>query len=111
MSKSKFFIKWFVVFAVLSIWTLFVVNSLQFGSSQGIGLVSASDDFNIPIYKQTDSGMAKMSSKEIIELLFKKDFSVEKTSELVAPNKCTIRASGEVMVGEETFTDGDLSFN
>lgn len=106
VNKTKFFLKWVFVFSILSIWTIGVVYSL--------GTVSGEifrDPVNIPIYKETSSGIEKMSSQEIMNFLFKRNFEIEKKFESVPQSYCSIRAIGEVSSNQESFGNGELNFN
>ncbi|MFA5019683.1 MAG: hypothetical protein WC533_01145 [Candidatus Pacearchaeota archaeon] len=114
--NSRLFLKWGVVFFILCIWTVLVVQGINFKASNGLGFVSASElsgSFNLPIYIQTDAGIEKMSSPEIINILFKHNFSSEKRNQEIPMKSCSLRASdgNVILIGNNFNNKNKLNFN
>jgi hypothetical protein len=109
MSKARFFFKWTFVFTVLGAWTFFVIQSLALGSANSL----FEEEFNVPIYVETNAGIERASSALIIDFLFNYDFDVEDRVEVIPMDYCSMRArGGELIIGGDSKTENsDLSFN
>jgi len=121
----KLVVKWVVVFAVLSIWTFFVIQglftkvSVSYSVTTGTqatfltGLALFSQDFNAPIYIETPAGNQKASLTSIIRILFERDFEIINKSEPVSITSCSVRATGgDLMLDGESFGGSNkVSFN
>ena len=76
------------------------------------GVLSEGRDFNIPLQKHTDAGIEEASSADIIDFLFNRAFTVERTVEIIPPSDCSIRADrGSVRFADMQYGAGKLSFN
>jgi hypothetical protein len=110
MSKIKLFFKWAFVFTILGAWSILIIGSSISGSvikdsgnefyiqtqeleSQSVNLDTSLARRNyIPFYIPTNVGIEKASSSEIIEFLFYHNFSIQKETQEVPEEKCSLRA-------------------
>lgn len=117
--KSKFLFKWLFVFAILSVWTFVVINSLYGNVVNGLPFVSAAEStsFNTPVYIQKEAGVEMASSSDIITMLFKNDFEVqEQTGEDIPMKDCSLRGSGgstevnSLVLGDKGKVNFDINY-
>ena len=116
VSKTKFFLKWFFVFGVLSLWTLFVFSgfvatkesnlSEQEVSPDNIGgFVEEAKVSNLPLYIDDNGIIRKATTFDMLVYLFKYNFDIQESTQAIPTDTCSIRAEG----GTILFNDDEIT--
>jgi len=94
-------VKFAIAFGILSV--LIIIASVEVSSR----------NFNLPIFIQRDSGIEKMSSFNVAELIYENNFSIERKTGVMPMDICSLRASGGIANLNGSIYDrrNKLSFN
>ena len=132
-SGTRLFFKWFFAFLVLSVWSFFVLRGVfgleNYGEDSQIYIIKSADEINpitnfaleensnLPLYVQMQEDSKEVIQKatfdQLLDILFKHEFSIQHLIEEIPADSCSIRAKdGKAMIlGDNLGSNNKLSFN